>query len=109
MSLNTVLKEIESSDVEIALNTLITHLHHIQMSLSPEFQSDKSLFAKILQACRPHPSCSISCPIVVDDTVAKLTNRLRSKIATWKSLQNSAIEQYNEHNDSEAKVHFHRS
>ncbi|KHJ30594.1 putative glycosyl [Erysiphe necator] len=106
MSLKTVLKDIESSDVEIALNTLITNLRQIQMSLSPEFQSDKFLFAKILQACRTYPSCSIACSTVMDDTVATLTNRLRSNISTWKSQQNFAIEQYIEHNDGEANIHF---
>ncbi|TQS37931.1 hypothetical protein Golomagni_01575 [Golovinomyces magnicellulatus] len=82
MSLKTVLKDTESTDVEIALNTLITNLRQIQMSLSPEFQSDKFLFAKILQACRTHPSCSIACSTVADDTVAIFVNRLRSNIAT---------------------------
>ncbi|KAI6249758.1 hypothetical protein HI914_01857 [Erysiphe necator] len=106
MSLKTVLKVIESSDVEIALNTLITNLRQIQMSLSPEFQSDKFLFAKILQACRTHPSCSFACSTVMDDTVATLTNRLRSNIATWKYQQNFAIEQSIEHNDGEANIHF---
>ncbi|RKF53973.1 putative glycosyl [Erysiphe neolycopersici] len=106
ISLNTVLKEIESSDVKIALNTLITHLRHIQMSLSPEFRLDKFLFAKKLQACRPHRLCSIACSMVVDDTIATWTNRLRSNIATWTSQRNSAIEQFIEHNDNKANVHF---
>ncbi|POS82399.1 hypothetical protein EPUL_005584, partial [Erysiphe pulchra] len=106
MSLKTTLKDIESSDVEIALNTLITNLRQIQMSLSPEFQSDKFLFAKILQACRAHPSCSIACSTVMDDTVATLTNRLRFNIATWKSQQNLAIE----HNPRfVAETHFDES
>ncbi|RKF55656.1 putative glycosyl, partial [Erysiphe neolycopersici] len=106
MSLKTTLKDIESSDVEIALNTLITNLRQIQMSLSPEFQSDKFLFAKLLQACKAHPSCSIACSTVIDDTVATLTNRLRSNNTTWKSQQNLAIEQYFEHDDNKANVHF---
>ncbi|TQS38081.1 hypothetical protein Golomagni_01423 [Golovinomyces magnicellulatus] len=58
------------------------------MSLSPEFQSDKILFSKLLQAYRSHPSCSIACSTVADKNIATLKNRLRSNIATWKTQQN---------------------
>ncbi|TQS34244.1 hypothetical protein Golomagni_05380 [Golovinomyces magnicellulatus] len=93
ISLKTTLQDIESTDVKVALNSLITNLRHIQMSLSPEFQSDKILFAKLLQACRTHPSCSIACSTVADETVAGLINRLRSNVATWKAQQNPMGEQ----------------
>lgn len=76
------------------------------MSLSPEFQSDKFLFAKILHACRTHPSCSIACSTVANDTVATFVNRLHSNIATWKSQQNFTTDQYIELDESEASVHF---
>ncbi|TQS37794.1 hypothetical protein Golomagni_01720 [Golovinomyces magnicellulatus] len=85
LSLKTILQDTGSTDVEAALNSLITNLRHIQLSLSPEFRSDKILFAKLLQACRGHPSCFIACSTVADETVATLINRLRSNIATWKT------------------------
>ncbi|RKF82754.1 putative glycosyl [Golovinomyces cichoracearum] len=93
ISLKTTLQDIESKDVEVALNSLITNLRHIQMSLSPEFQLDKILFAKLLQACRTHPSCSIACSTIADETAAGLISRLRSNVATWKAQQNPMGEQ----------------
>ncbi|TQS36132.1 hypothetical protein Golomagni_03426 [Golovinomyces magnicellulatus] len=81
-----------SADVEVALNTLIVELRHIQISLSPEFGADKTLFAKLLQACRGHPACSIACSTVVDENVSALINRLRSNVATWKAQQKNPSE-----------------
>ncbi|KAI0994275.1 hypothetical protein K3495_g13906 [Podosphaera aphanis] len=106
ISLKTTLQDVESTDVEVALNSLITNLRHFQMSLSPEFQSDKILFAKLLQVCRTHPSCSIAYSTVADETAAGLINRLRSNVARWKAQQNSMGEQFFQDDQNEAVVHF---
>ncbi|RKF81997.1 putative glycosyl [Golovinomyces cichoracearum] len=105
-TLNTILRNNESMDVEIALNTLISEIRHIKMSLSPEFRANKIFFAKLLQACRMHPACSIVCSTITDDSVSSLINLLRSNVATWKAQQNSSSDQNPHSNHQNANIYL---
>ncbi|RKF55166.1 putative glycosyl [Golovinomyces cichoracearum] len=106
ISPNTILKKIESNDVELALSTLVINLRNIRMNLSPEFHAEKILYAKLLQACRTHPAWTIACSTINEEDTAALINSLRSNVATWKAQNKPTIEQFPRRDLDDSEILF---
>ncbi|TQS34478.1 hypothetical protein Golomagni_05136, partial [Golovinomyces magnicellulatus] len=76
--------------------------NNLVITFMKAFREEQKYAGMPLESFETHPSCSIACSTVADDTVATFVNRLRSNIATWKSQQNFTTEQYIELDESEA-------
>ena len=80
---------------EDCLRIMVTELRRLQHGLDPDIRTDKTLYNKLILACRDVPACRYAC-YKPADTVPGLINDLRSSIITNTPQGNLESHQFHE-------------
>ncbi|KHJ35697.1 hypothetical protein EV44_g4203 [Erysiphe necator] len=68
---------------------LVKELRFLQLSLDPEYRSDKHLRLKLINVCRNIKACQLAC-FKPSDTLSGLINDLQSSISTAEENSNES-------------------